>query len=119
MSGHLSSEEIERFRARALQPDELVRAHDHLAACEPCRARVNAAVQPLTTLNSLLTEFAAEAEREPEHLLYEQVAAYVDDELEEPDNDLITSHLAWCERCGGRVQALRAIKAELAMPSAG
>src|SRR5262245_25770636 len=111
MPEHLLAEDIARFRNRAMPPGELIHSYGHLAACEACRRRVAVAAQPQKAFSSMLSALKAE---EPEHLLYEQVASYVDDELAEVDREIVTSHLESCLGCEERVEQLRAFRAEMA-----
>jgi Putative zinc-finger len=46
MTPHLSTDQLERYRRRALPAAELLALDDHIAACEPCRERL-AAAEPL------------------------------------------------------------------------
>jgi hypothetical protein len=107
--GHLSTEEIERFRTRGASASEIVTSYTHVAGCEYCRTRASECVQPHSAFASFLATLNDE---EPEHLIYEQVAAYVDDSLDEVDREIATSHLEMCPECSQRVRQLRDFKLE-------
>ena len=109
MPEHLRAEDIERFRRRAMTSRELSDSYEHLDTCEMCRQRVKQAVQPQRAFDSFLAGLKAEL---PEHLLYEQAAAYVDDEMDEVTREIAASHLQSCPPCAERVQQLQAFKAE-------
>jgi hypothetical protein len=63
---------------------------------------------------ALWAAFLPEAGAEPEHLSYEQLEAYVDDELDEVDREVVESHLELCPQCEAEARDLRAFQAEMA-----
>src|SRR5438093_1092471 len=113
MSAHLSEQQIEDYRQRKMAPGELLFADDHLAACEECRRRVGRDRKLLASIANLRTDLLAAADNEPEHLLYEQIEAYVDDKLNEVDREVIDTHLELCLQCKAEVEDLFAFKATL------
>jgi anti-sigma factor RsiW len=70
-------------------------------------------IRPGGAFAELLAAVKAE---EPRHLIYEQVAAYVDDGLNDVDREIATSHLELCRECAERVTQLRDFKLESAGP---
>jgi hypothetical protein len=118
MTEHLSQEIIEQYRQRSLPAAELIAADDHLAACAECRQRLDAAY-PAQAVQSVSSSFVRElreaAAARPEHLRYEQLAAYVDKELDGADRELVESHLSHCQRCAEEMTELRAFAAELSV----
>lgn len=44
------------------------------------------------------------------HVAGDRLSAFLDDELGEDDALLATRHLAWCDRCVGELEALRATR---------
>lgn len=108
-SPHLTPEFIERYRQRALAPDELLALDDHVADCEACRARLAEAERKQEVYSFLRADFQAEAD-EPTCLSYEQLAAYVDNTMDEVDREIAESHLEICPQCEQEVRDLRAFK---------
>jgi hypothetical protein len=114
MTEHLSQQVIERYRARSLPPAELIAADDHFAACAACRelllagATVGQAEAATASLRRDLCESPA-----PEHLRYEQLAAYVDREADAVEREIVESHLSHCHPCTEQFEELRAFAAQL------
>lgn len=120
MSEHLTPENLEGYRQSALPPLELLAVDDHLAACEQCRLRL-AGVASAPALNdvwqTLRLQLHPSAEQ-IEHLSYEQLAAYVDEQLDGTDRQTVNQHLESCEMCAAELQDLRAFRMEVqALPS--
>jgi anti-sigma factor RsiW len=111
MLEHLSAEGIERYRQRRLSPAELLVAGDHLTRCEACQQRLAQAHPVAEAVRSVRADLSAEAEAEPAHLSYEQVAAHVDGELDEVDREIVEGHLELCPSCAARLEELRAFQA--------
>jgi anti-sigma factor RsiW len=115
MGGHLSAQDLERYRQRTLSPAEWLAAEDHIATCEACRRQLGEAEPLPEEVAALWAAFRPEAGAKPEHLSYEQLAAYVDDELDEVDREIVESHLELCPTCEAAVRDLRALQAEMAV----
>jgi predicted anti-sigma-YlaC factor YlaD len=113
VSEHLSAQHIQRFRERLMSPAELLTADDHLAACEACRQLLTQTEQAQTIFTSLRAELRTEAISEPDHLAYEQLAAYLDGGLDEMDLEIVQSHFAVCSECLEEAKELRAYTAEM------
>src|SRR5262245_35927489 len=113
MSEHLSSHDLERYRQSALPPPELLAVDDHLAACGQCRAQLAAFVPATIAWQTLNAQLNTNAER-IEHLSYEQLAAYVDEQLGNAERLAAESHLETCEICAAELQDLRAFSVEVA-----
>lgn len=114
MSEHLSAQQLERYRRRALPPMDLLMADDHLATCAACRHRAGGAEQLSAALSSLSVGLQSPAGTEIDHLRYEQLAAYADEQLDEVEREIVESHLEWCRPCAAEAQDLRAFKATVA-----
>jgi hypothetical protein len=110
VTGHLSPQQIEDYRGQRLAPAALLDVDDHLAACAACRTHVEAALHG--TAASLYADFA-EAAPAP-HLLFEQIAGYVDETLALAERQLVADHLAACAQCAYEAEDLRAFKPEAA-----
>ena len=109
MTEHLTEQQLARFRAQTLPAAELPAADEHLAACPACRQMLGEA-QPINTLTSF---FQAETAR-VNHPSYEQIAAFIDQQLPITERRHIEAHLAICPACLTEVEDLRAFDAKLA-----
>jgi hypothetical protein len=111
VTGHLTGEAIEHYRAGRSSVAEALAAQDHVVACAECRARLEAAVEADAAVLSLrrrLTQAAAPEPTEAEfHLPYEQLALYVDDKLDEVEREIADSHLSFCGDCAADLADLR------------
>ncbi|MDQ1558117.1 MAG: hypothetical protein QOD32_1177 [Pyrinomonadaceae bacterium] len=106
---HISAEAIERYRRRRLSGEELLSAHAHADECAECRARLERAVDVQGAFANLLAGFNNfnAPEDEQEHLPYAQLAAFVDDSLDDVEREIAESHLAVCRACAGDAVDLR------------
>lgn len=142
MPGHLSAEQIARYRGRRTPPEELVRVDDHISHCAECRERLasenelrealhGAASLPLLSHTRDLRTTALEdgspdthlqdasaaapsGVPRDEHLAYEQLEAYVDGKMSDADRELARAHLEFCPPCSEDVRDLNTFKVELA-----
>ena len=112
MTEHLTEQQIESFRRRKLSPEGLRTAHQHLAACEMCRTRLGASGQVALAFGAFKRELQ-QADAEDDHLLYQQLSGYVDDELHEIDREIVESHLEACAVCAAEVHDLRDFKSTI------
>jgi hypothetical protein len=117
MSEHLLAEQIERYRQRVMSPTELLMADDHLVTCDSCRLRLTDTGRLETAIPSLLADLQAETRAKPNHLLYEQLAGYVDDSLDEVDREIVETHLQGCRLCTTELHDLQTFKAAMNTPS--
>jgi anti-sigma factor RsiW len=106
LTRHLSPEQLRRYRQRRLPPAELLEVGDHLETCPRCR---DAAVAT-EDLEAAYHSFQPEPE---EHLTYEQLSAYVDGELKDPELGRARSHLTACASCRTASNDLRVVQAEI------
>ena len=99
MSTHLSREQLMKYRTRALLPGELVAIDGHLGKCQDCR-------RELTDMASSATSFtSAIRQAQSEHLSYEQMDAWVDNELDQTERELVLSHIGLCKPCARQLKA--------------
>ena len=112
MSEHLSSQQIERYCGRTMSSAELFEASDHLAGCTSCRQLVGESEQIDARFSSLRAQLRSEVVSSSAHLLYEQLASYVDGASDEVETEIVSSHLEVCSMCEAEAQDLRAFKAE-------
>jgi len=109
---HLSENDISRYCNGQLSPDEILSLDDHLGRCRSCQVVIGDDSE--RTLVQIMTALEAETDFEEDHLPYEQMAGYVDDDLTDVDREIVKSHLAFCSSCNAEVQDLLAMKARLA-----
>ena len=100
---HLSDSQIRRYKRREMRPDELISASDHLAACSECSQLIHA---PNLVEAAYGAAHHSLATAGGDHLLFEQLAGFVDDTLEAPDREIVEHHLAACEECEADLQSL-------------
>jgi len=99
MYTHLSREQMMKYRTRALLPGELVAIDGHLGKCQDCR-------RELTDMASSTISFtSAIREAQSEHLSYEQMDAWVDDQLDQTERELVLSHIGLCKPCARQLKA--------------
>jgi hypothetical protein len=112
-SKHLSAETVEHYRERMMPPAELLAADDHLATCEACRGRVAEGERVADMFAALRSNMSSSASSLPEHLTYEQLAAYVDESLNETERALADKHLQLCALCDAEMRDLEGFKATI------
>jgi anti-sigma factor RsiW len=113
VSGHVSAQRIERYHQGKLAPAELLTVGDHLATCAACRAQMGSADQLRKAFVALGTELETAADNEPAHLAPEQMAAYVDNQIDDVDRSIADSHLDHCAECHTELLDLRRLKTAL------
>ncbi|MEP6635075.1 MAG: hypothetical protein ABJB97_00015 [Acidobacteriota bacterium] len=113
VSGHLSTQIIERYNQRRLSPEELLAADDHLAACVECRRLASEFVAGGKAFASLRDDLYWVARQESDHLSDEQLTAFVDDGMQAVDREIVESHLEICAMCEAEVKDLRAFREEI------
>jgi len=112
MTPHLSEEQVALYRDRALAAAELLLASRHIAECEACRARIASAANLYTQAEAFRNIMAAEA-NPPGHPAYDELAAYVDQQLDGEELEEIRLHLRGCEACAASVAEFEAVRREI------
>ncbi|MEW6210745.1 MAG: zf-HC2 domain-containing protein [Acidobacteriota bacterium] len=105
MKDHLSTQLLERFRERRLEPQELLALDDHLAACAACREMLRE-TRPLSASLLALRASIENDESALDHLREDQLMAYAAGKLDEVDRELAESHLESCAACAAQSQKL-------------
>lgn len=108
MSEHLTERQVNNYRERTISPAELIVLDRHVAACARCRSTLN-----LTPPETQIRALAEELNSESEHISYEQLAAYVDGEMEPVEQEATESHLAVCSDCELLLSDLHLFKNEV------
>ena len=80
---HLSREQLEQYRDRTLAPHSIPAASVHLAQCADCRDAL-AGLASTGAAASLLAEIA---DARSEHLTLEQMDGWVDESMDDDDDD--------------------------------
>lgn len=112
MTEHLTEQQIESFHRRKMSPDGLCAVHRHLAVCEVCRERLSTPGHVALAFTAFERELR-QVDAEDDHLHYQQLSDYVDDELREIDREIVESHLEACAECTAEVSDLRAFKSTI------
>lgn len=99
MADHLTSDQFDLYVKRALSPAELIAASAHLASCEPCRQRASDPQKLDAVFSFLCDDLETQAKLGPTHIEYEQLEAYVDGEMDQPDREIVDSHVELCRMC--------------------
>jgi hypothetical protein len=103
MNGHLTTEQLQAFHGCTLGTEDLVRADAHLAQCADCRTALSNKTHPAAVaahVKSLL--------REPTHLQYEEMEAYLDATSLPEARAMVEAHIGTCDRCARELSDLRA-----------
>lgn len=113
MSAHLSAETLERYCRRLLSPSELLDADDHLAACAACRRSTSEVYSAGKILAALRFDLQRAASFDFAHLSDEQMAAFIDHNLDAAERGIVKSHLTVCASCADEIDDLRAFRETL------
>jgi hypothetical protein len=113
LAAHLSAKSINDYRRRTMSPAELIIADDHLATCDVCYQRVSHSDDPEDMFVSVPTDALTAATGESGHLSYEQLASYVDGELDEVEREICDVHLQICKQCSDELRDLNVFKAAM------
>ncbi len=110
---HLTSEQLKDYGRAALPPLDLLAADDHLGDCVECHRRVAPVAVTTGTFRSLQEAFLLAPEGPTRHLEFTQLAALLDDELDNIEREIVSSHLEGCASCKNELRELSAFRAEL------
>jgi hypothetical protein len=113
MSPHLSEQDFRRYHDRELLPGEILALDDHLKNCVSCQAEVSARQETQEASQRIVIGLLTETDLESTHLLYQEMADYVDNRSSEIDREIIDSHLELCRNCRVEMRDLAALKTGL------
>lgn len=116
MSKHISTKQLEKYCEKALSPDELIQVDDHFFTCDACYRRLDELSRLPEKFTGLEVNDSAVVQWKSDHLPYDQMAAYVDDESDAFDREIVESHMEMCARCAGEVDSLFELKRQLKPP---
>jgi hypothetical protein len=107
---HISREQLIQFRNRALAPQEMVAVDGHLGECQSCR-------EQLAGLGSVpAASIAAVRQARFDHITYEQMDAWVEDQLDQTERELVLSHIGLCAPCARQLKAYEQYAPAMAAP---
>jgi hypothetical protein len=110
---HLSEEHLVRYRQKLLSPAELLEVDRHLALCSVCRAQLQATGPP--------PQFWSDWQEWPplgaDHLSYEQLEAYVDNQIDDIDREVVEGHATVCSSCARELRELQTFATGLKAPA--
>lgn len=117
---HLTEETIERYGAKQSNAAEFLAVSEHAAGCEQCRKILERAVNAEAAFNGVRAQITNTNffDVEPEHLPYEQLALYVDGQLDDVEKEIVDSHLSICENCADDLADLRSYQVIAENPAA-
>src|SRR5882724_4354744 len=110
MIDHISSQQLEGYLNKTLPPDELIRVDDHLSACDVCHQHLSAMLSLSKKPRVIESDESRINDEESDHVTYEQLAAYVDLELDEFDREIVESHITLCTQCSEETRSLSDLK---------
>jgi tetratricopeptide (TPR) repeat protein len=114
LTKHYSEQEIETYRRRMMPPLDTLVVNEHLARCEECYDKFHEQALLSSTYDFARTDLKAAEEEEPEHLSFEQILAYLDNELDAIEHDIAGAHMEICSDCDDICRDLRLFKSDLA-----
>jgi hypothetical protein len=107
MKNHASQAELQAFLKGTMPPDRLLALDDHLAACPPCRAALEAESQPTLLSANVESTF----EPQGPHLNFEVLRALTQNRAVTEEDAI---HAVTCTMCAAELADLRHFAAELA-----
>lgn len=107
MTEHISTELIERYRRRQIEPDEVLSLDGHLAHCDQCRQQLLSVIPLPATPNELQNAVLAVADESNDHLSEPFLRSHLNNRLDAVDRELVESHLEFCELCQSQFSRLQ------------
>ncbi len=111
MADHLSQNEFERHRDRRLGVRELLRVDRHLAQCDQCQQALRAGSD-----RAAAVRVVSAIEQAGSHLTYEQMEAFVDDQLSPGGRADVQAHASLCAPCAKELAEMQGFAPALARP---
>jgi predicted anti-sigma-YlaC factor YlaD len=115
LTRHYTQQEIENYRKRLMPAADILVVNEHLAACEECYEKFHSKTLLASTYNFARTDLESAENEESEHLSFDQILGYVENELDEVEREVVSVHLEICSECDDVCQDLRRFKSDLAL----
>lgn len=106
---HLSADQAKKLRSRDLTTSELFEIDDHLSQCEECRSKFVNQNQTEALRKKLMNDDIEDLD----HLQFEQLASYVDQNLNASELLKTKAHLQVCDLCSNEVEDLKAFRSSI------
>ena len=106
IESHLTEQQVEAYRRRALVADERGACDRHMAACDACLRRVIDTTHSNIAFTALAEALLPAADEEPFHLSREELKRYAAGGLDQADRVIFQSHLEDCAECSGAARQL-------------
>jgi len=113
MSDHMTHDQIERYGKKRLMPGEWAGASDHINACETCAQDIRASFPVATGGPLLFGNAVSKEETGPEHLTFEEMETYLDKREDAFLQEIVETHIDYCQMCKDDLEALRQVRLEL------
>lgn len=114
MSEHISPLQLRHFAKRTLPAPEMSTLAEHMASCDACHRQFRQVRRERRAGVPLIFTLAPEAWLQHEHLQYEQLAPYLDGDMDGEEREILELHLRGCESCREDVQVLREFRRQIA-----
>ncbi|HTD23963.1 MAG TPA: hypothetical protein VK738_15000 [Terriglobales bacterium] len=115
--GHLTEEELRRYRQRSMSPAALLAADDHLAECGDCRESLGRMEKGTSRDATLWRAFTGSEPPGSRHLSHDELVAFAEDDWNSADRQQITEHLRVCTQCREDAEDLKSFRDDLARPA--
>jgi hypothetical protein len=106
---HLSEQIINEHQQRRLSPAQLLAVDEHLASCHECHLRWSKG-QSVESAADFYRDLLSSDVTVDDHLSYETLEAYVDNEATDVDREITEVHLEACSRCTAELRALEELR---------
>ncbi|HEX8073226.1 MAG TPA: hypothetical protein VF546_24990 [Pyrinomonadaceae bacterium] len=104
--GHLTGQQVEAYRRRAVAAGERGALDRHLAACDACLRRVVDTTHPHIAVTALTEALLPATDEEPFHLSRAELKRYAAGALDRADRVIFESHLEDCAECNSHAREL-------------
>lgn len=113
LNEHISDNLLNRYRAGKLSLAELLQFDAHLQVCDACQNHLAKNKQVAESFAALKIDLSETMAQPSAHLSYEELAGYLDSELNLLEVGRVEAHLQGCNSCALEVEDLRAFQLEL------
>ena len=116
---HLTERQLFEYVNRTLRSAELLFVDDHLADCADCCKKLSSVLQANSGGNGAVNFLTGElaAAEEDFHLSFTQIVAYIDQQLDDTAQQVVTDHLQLCHTCQAEIEDLQTFKQTLSQPN--